>query len=69
MIDDLAKVEKRVIPAKVGIHKALKLLDSRLRGNDSKKRYWLFTKPIFQLSNNGKYAYLFVIYGFYEPSW
>jgi len=40
------KVEKRVIPAKAGIHKVLKLLDFPLRGNDIKKRYRTFCEVV-----------------------
>jgi len=39
-------VEKRVIPAKAGIHKVMKLLDSRLRGNDILKRKWTFYEAV-----------------------
>jgi len=39
-------VEKRVIPAKAGIHKVMKLLDSRLRGNDILKRKWAFYETV-----------------------
>jgi len=44
--DDLVKSRKRVIPAKAGIHKVLKLLDSRLRGNDINKRNWTFYEAV-----------------------
>jgi len=47
MIDCLVKSRKPVIPAKAGIQKILKLLDSRFRGNDKKMAKSTFYKNFF----------------------
>jgi len=39
--DELIKSPCALIPAKAGIHKMLKSLDSRLRGNDKQCQNWL----------------------------
>jgi hypothetical protein len=39
---DSQKVHQAVTPAKAGVQKRLKGLDSRLRGNDKKERFLTF---------------------------
>ena len=40
------KVPEGVTPAKAGVQKTLKRLDSRLRGNDGKRRFLTFYEGI-----------------------
>ena len=49
-----------VIPAKAGIPKLLKPLDSRLRGNDSEEEVFHESTPSQGRGNAGKKATLFI---------
>ena len=40
------KVEGTVTPAQAGVHNSIKILDSRLRGNDRKERFSTFYESI-----------------------
>jgi len=50
-VDNLVKSPKSVMPAKAGIQNYLKILDSRLRGNDVKGRIKTFYDTINFLSS------------------
>ena len=41
-VDELVKSQKAVTPAKAGVHKYLLSIDSRLRGNDRKRKIQTF---------------------------
>jgi hypothetical protein len=50
--DNLVKSQNSVMPAKAGIQNHLKILDSRLRGNDAKVSFKTFNETInFGFSN------------------